>query len=133
RLLKDAVDEISTAIRTGMLKDTDHERYYTLLVVKKAQPKIATSYSPASTPIWSDLLPENSKVSQSVAAQANNVIPIRKLKVVAMILAYNCGRMLSRALERIPKYLVDDIIVMDDGSSDNTSDVAGSLGLKVFR
>ena len=57
----------------------------------------------------------------------------KKPKVIAVVLAYNCARMLPRAYERIPKELVDDIIVMDDGSKDNTSEVARRLGLKVFR
>lgn len=54
-------------------------------------------------------------------------------KIIAIVLAYNCARMLPRAFERIPKDLLNDIIVMDDGSKDNTSDVARELGLKVFR
>jgi glycosyltransferase involved in cell wall biosynthesis len=41
--------------------------------------------------------------------------------------------MLPRAYERMPKDLLDDIIVMDDGSKDNTSEVARELNLKVFR
>ncbi|MBI3334492.1 glycosyltransferase family 2 protein [Candidatus Pacearchaeota archaeon] len=54
-------------------------------------------------------------------------------KVVGVILAYNVARMLPRALERIPKGLLDDIIVMDDGSKDGTYEVAKKLKLKVFR
>src|ERR1044071_17344 len=54
-------------------------------------------------------------------------------RIIAIILAYNCGSMLGRAYEKIPKDLVDDILVMDDGSKDNTSEVARGLGLKVFR
>jgi len=58
---------------------------------------------------------------------------VKKPKIIGVILAYNCGRMLSRAYERIPKEVFDDLIVMDDGSKDNTLEVAKSLGLKVFR
>lgn len=57
----------------------------------------------------------------------------KKPKIIGVILAYNCARMLPRAYERIPKGVLDDIIVMDDGSKDNTSEVAKKLGLKVFR
>ena len=55
------------------------------------------------------------------------------MRVIAMILAYNVAPMLARALARIPKSLVDDIIVMDDGSRDGTSEVAQRLGLAVYR
>jgi glycosyltransferase involved in cell wall biosynthesis len=56
-----------------------------------------------------------------------------KPKIIGVILAYNVARMLPRALERIPKGLLDDIIVMDDGSKDGTYEVAKKLGLKAFR
>jgi glycosyltransferase involved in cell wall biosynthesis len=52
-------------------------------------------------------------------------------RVVALILAYNVAGMLERALSKIPRHLVDDIFVMDDGSSDGTADVARRLGLPV--
>ncbi|MFC1685693.1 glycosyltransferase family 2 protein [Nanoarchaeota archaeon] len=57
----------------------------------------------------------------------------KKPKIIGVILAYNCAKMLPRAYERIPKGVLSDIIVMDDGSKDNTSQVAKKLGLKVFR
>lgn len=60
----------------------------------------------------------------------------KKPKVIGVILAYNVARMLPRAVERInaiPKGLLDDIILMDDGSKDGTYEVAKKLGLKAFR
>lgn len=56
-----------------------------------------------------------------------------KPKIIGIILAYNCAQMLPRAYERTPKNLLEDIIVMDDCSKDNTSEIAKSLGLKVIR
>ena len=50
-----------------------------------------------------------------------------------MVLAYNCARLLPAADRRIPRDLVDDVFVTDDGSTDGTSEVARELGLKVFR
>lgn len=55
-----------------------------------------------------------------------------KPKIVGIILSYNCAHMLERAVSRIPMELLDDLIVMNDCSKDNTEDVAKSLGLKVF-
>jgi glycosyltransferase involved in cell wall biosynthesis len=57
----------------------------------------------------------------------------RRPRVVALILAYNVERLLEKALRKIPRALVDDVFVMDDGSRDGTSDVARRLGLTVYR
>lgn len=59
--------------------------------------------------------------------------PLIRPRVVAVILAYNTAGLLERALARIPEGLVDDLFVMDDGSTDGTSDVARRLGLRVYR
>lgn len=57
----------------------------------------------------------------------------RRPRVVAVILAYNVERLLEKALGKIPRQLVDDVFVMDDGSTDGTSEVARRLGLTVYR
>ena len=57
----------------------------------------------------------------------------RRPRIVAVILAYNVERLLGKALRKIPRQLVEDILVMDDGSTDGTFDVAKGLGLTVYR
>jgi glycosyltransferase involved in cell wall biosynthesis len=59
--------------------------------------------------------------------------PTDRPRIVAVVLAYNVAGLLEKAHRRIPRELVDDIIVMDDGSTDGTSDVARRLGLTVYR
>ncbi len=59
--------------------------------------------------------------------------PTERPRIVAVVLAYNVAGLLEKAHRRIPRDLVDDIIVMDDGSTDGTSDVARRLGLAVYR
>lgn len=54
------------------------------------------------------------------------------LKVTAVVLAYNCATMLRRAHERIPKHLVDEVLVANDFSRDRTAEVARELGLRCF-
>jgi glycosyltransferase involved in cell wall biosynthesis len=55
------------------------------------------------------------------------------VRVVAVILAYNVAGLLEKAYRKIPAHLVDDVFVMDDGSTDGTSAVAEGLGLRVYR
>ena len=53
-------------------------------------------------------------------------------KIVVVMPAYNAGKTLKRTYDEIPKDIVDDIILTDDKSGDNTVEIARSLGIKVF-
>ncbi len=46
--------------------------------------------------------------------------------------AYNAGRTLRMTYEALPKEAVSTVILVDDGSTDATLDVARELGLEVF-
>ena len=49
-------------------------------------------------------------------------------KRVAVVLpAYNAGKTLRRTVEEVPMEIVDDIILTDDASRDNTSELALEL------
>ncbi len=58
---------------------------------------------------------------------------MKKPKVIAVILTYNCASMLAKAYASLPKDLVDEIIVTDDGSKDEIELEAQKLGLKLHR
>jgi glycosyltransferase involved in cell wall biosynthesis len=68
-----------------------------------------------------------------VAASGAPATSPRRPRVVAVILAYNVAGLLEKALLKIPRPLVDDIFVMDDGSTDGTGEVGRRLGLTVYR
>ena len=53
-------------------------------------------------------------------------------KVVVVLPAYNAGKTLAQTYEAIPQEWVDEVILIDDASRDNTVEVARSLGLKTF-
>ncbi|MBN1221867.1 MAG: glycosyltransferase family 2 protein [Candidatus Aminicenantes bacterium] len=59
-------------------------------------------------------------------------MPKREKKVVVVMPAYNAEKTLKRTLDDIPMDWVDDILLTDDCSQDNTVELAKSLGLKVF-
>ena len=50
-----------------------------------------------------------------------------------MLPAYNAGRTLEKTLEEIPSEIVDDIILVDDASTDNTVELAQMLRLFIYR
>ncbi len=53
---------------------------------------------------------------------------------IAVVLpAYNASRTLERTVAEIPMEIVDDIILTDDASSDNTAELARTLGLHTIR
>ncbi len=56
----------------------------------------------------------------------------RKHKVVAVMPAYNAARTLPATIADIPAGAVDKIILVDDGSKDQTVELARSMGLDVI-
>jgi glycosyltransferase involved in cell wall biosynthesis len=54
-------------------------------------------------------------------------------KVVVVLPAYNASKTLRRTVDEIPRDIVDEIVLTDDASRDNTSEVAHELGLTTIR
>lgn len=55
---------------------------------------------------------------------------IKGQKVVVVMPAYNAVRTLRQTLEEIPGDVVDEIVLVDDASQDDTPELARSLGLR---
>lgn len=54
-------------------------------------------------------------------------------KRIAVVLpAYNAARTLERTVQEIPRDIVDEILLIDDNSSDKTVEFAQRLGLRIF-
>lgn len=51
-------------------------------------------------------------------------------KVVVVLPAYNAAKTLEQTYREIPFDLVDDVVLVDDASRDNTLDLAKSLGIR---
>jgi glycosyltransferase involved in cell wall biosynthesis len=51
-------------------------------------------------------------------------------KVVAVLPAYNASLTLEKTFNEIPSYLVDEVILCDDASSDNTAELAHQIGIR---
>lgn len=56
-----------------------------------------------------------------------------KKKVILIMPAYKVGKLVEKTINEIPRGLADEVIVVDDGSRDDTADVARSLGVTVFK
>jgi glycosyltransferase involved in cell wall biosynthesis len=54
-------------------------------------------------------------------------------KIIVVLPAFNAAKTLQRTVDEIPQSIVDDIILTDDGSSDNTAELAYSLGIYTLR
>jgi glycosyltransferase involved in cell wall biosynthesis len=53
-------------------------------------------------------------------------------KVIVVMPAYNAGRTLRITYEELPKDTVSMVILVDDGSTDETLEIARQLGLEIF-
>jgi glycosyltransferase involved in cell wall biosynthesis len=53
-------------------------------------------------------------------------------KIVVVMPAYNAAKTLERTLADVPAEFVDEVIVVDDNSADNTAELAVKLGLVTF-
>ena len=54
-------------------------------------------------------------------------------KVAVVLPAYNAAKTLRRTIEEMPHEIVDDVILTDDASRDNTVELARELGLTTIR
>ena len=55
---------------------------------------------------------------------------INSKKIVVVLPAYNAALTLKRTYDEIPFDIVDDVVLVDDCSKDNTVEVAKSIGIK---
>src|SRR4030067_819877 len=53
-------------------------------------------------------------------------------KIIAILPAYNAAKTLAKTVNDIPRGFVNEIILVDDASQDDTIVVARKLGLKTF-
>lgn len=53
-------------------------------------------------------------------------------KVIAVMPAYNAERTIEQTYKDVPKGVIDEVIVVDDGSIDDTVNIAKKLGLTVI-
>ncbi len=59
-------------------------------------------------------------------------MPKSKSKVIVVMPAFNAERTLEKTIKDIPSGIVSKIILVDDGSNDNTVVLAKKLGLRIF-
>jgi glycosyltransferase involved in cell wall biosynthesis len=57
---------------------------------------------------------------------------IENRTVVVVLPAYNAAKTLERTIAEIPRDVVDTLLLVDDGSSDDTAQLARSLGIRTF-
>ncbi len=72
------------------------------------------------------------KIIMQISHLQNPSQQSKKKKVIVVLPAYNAAKTLLKTFNDIPKECVDEIILVDDASSDLTVKIARDLGIKVF-
>ena len=54
------------------------------------------------------------------------------MKIIGLILTYNCENLVQKAIDKIPNGILDEIICSDDESSDNTKQVVEKNSIPFF-
>lgn len=62
-----------------------------------------------------------------------NCAVLQGRRVTVVLPAYNAARTLQKTYNDVPHEIVDDILLVDDGSTDDTVEVARSLGIHTLR
>jgi glycosyltransferase involved in cell wall biosynthesis len=78
------------------------------------------------------MAPMADQVNSSPSSDARTSGGARAPKVVVVMPAYNAGRTLKMTYEELPKDAVNLVILVDDGSTDATLEVARQLGIQIF-
>lgn len=79
-------------------------------------------------PVYDDPLFESPK-PLSIFAPEIQASMYKGKKVIVVLPAYNAARTLQKTYQEIPFDLVDEVILCDDASKDNTADLARSIGI----
>jgi glycosyltransferase involved in cell wall biosynthesis len=69
---------------------------------------------------------------ERITKPESDTLPKRTSRVIAVMPAYNAERTLAATLADIPSGSVDEVILVDDGSTDRTVQVAREMGLTVI-
>ncbi|MCX5667387.1 MAG: methyltransferase domain-containing protein [Candidatus Omnitrophica bacterium] len=64
--------------------------------------------------------------------EATSLLTGNKLTITAVLPAYNAAKTLKKTVSDIPRDIVNNIILVDDASSDDTVRIARELGIEVF-
>lgn len=62
--------------------------------------------------------------------KGKDVHMIERKTLIIVMPAYNAERTLRRTYDEIPHDLVDEIVLVDDASWDNTAEIAQSLSIR---
>jgi len=73
------------------------------------------------------------RLDSVIVDEPRKEIPAEKKRVIVVLPAYNAEKTLERTVADIPKNWVDEIILVDDASKDDTVQIAKKLGLTVYR
>jgi hypothetical protein len=121
-----------------MFPDAEHGRYFNVDFYRSQPRFLYGALKAARSPLWEPYLEKDKQIPLNKPFLMDKSADFRKRwtkkpRVVGVMVANNEAESLPSRLVSLGRDLIDDVILVDDGSQDATSSVARHLGLKVLR
>ncbi len=138
RSMRDSLMEVAESLGHHMFPDAEDGRYINVEFYRSQPRFLYSGLKAARTPLWEPYLEKDKQIPINKPFLIDRSADFRKKwakkpRIVGVMVAKNQAESLPGRLASVGRDLIDDVILVDDGSQDATSNVARHLGLKVLR
>ena len=136
--IREGLSEIAEKLEAGHYSDPGQKRYLNHDFYKSQQKFIYSSLAVARGPLWDTFLDASKPALIKKPYLIDPSLQFRKKwpdkpRVIAVMILSNVASRLASIIEQLPRDVIDEIVLVDNGSTDATSAVGKHLGLRVLR
>ena len=138
RSMRESLMEIAESLERHVFPNADDGRYFNLDFYKSQSRFLYGALQAARAPLWEPHLDVSRQIPINKPFLIDKSSDFRKRwsnkpRIIGVMVARNQASDLPRWASSLGRDLIDEVILVDDGSKDATATVARHLGLKVLR